>query len=355
MGDLTLDLNVDGSFPFHDINDQYDYGLRIAPRLRYEFTPEVTTIVGPALQIGREDALSDAKVRLFRLTPDPRLFKIPDSDVRLDIPELYAQFKPSSQWQFRIGRNYWDNTIHRRFRDWSYEGFTDGNLADASIHLGLGGDVRFHQPMTKSFPVDLKLSASAALGGKKEGLGLIQGLATFNMFDPNKMPGWVTVLGGTLGYVYYPQDSLPSLLPGIAATDAGGALSPSVYLQQGLGNYFDLSVGYGQFVPVQDSSANGATPLKGRKNFMTGLDFHQQYWGIHANYGRVWRDDLAGFDGTKVEDQFGLSARVMVLGQKSRALNFVVGGIATRSDDKFNIGAYGAFQLSIERLSPTKF
>jgi hypothetical protein len=309
------------------------------------------------LQVGNEAGLSDAKIRFLRLSPDPRLFKIngTDSDLRIDIPELYTQFRPNSQWQIRLGRNYWDNTLHRRFRDWSYEGFTDGNLADPNIHLGVGGDVRFHQPMSKTFPVDLKFSMSGALGGKKEGLALLQGLATFNFFDTDKMPGWVTVLGGTLGYVYYPENSLPSLLPGIAATDAGGGITPSVYLQQGFGEHFDIQAGYGQFVPVQTASGEGLTPLKERKQFSLGADFKQRYWGLHANYARVWRDDLVGVEGTKVEDQFGASARVMIFGDKSRVLNFVLGGLATRSDSQFNIAGYGAFELSIQRFAPGKF
>ena len=355
MGDPTLDLTFEGSFPFHDINEHYDYGLRLSPRFRYEFNDQVSTIVGASMQAGKEGALSDAQVRLFRLTPDPRLFKIPDSDFRLDVPELYAQFRPNSKWQIRLGRNYWDNTLQRRFRDWSYEGFTDGNLADPNIHLGVGGDIRFRQPMTKSFPLDLNLSLSGALGGKKEGLALLQGIATFNMFNPEKMPGWVTAVGGSLGYVYYPEGSLPSLLPGILGTDAGGALTPSVYLQQGLGDYVDVRAGYGQFVPIQDPSGENVTSLKDRKQFSLAADFKQRYWGLHANYARVWRNDLAGFEGTKVEDQFGLSARAMVFGDRSRVLNFVLGGIATRSDDKFNIGAYGAFEISVQRFAPGKF
>ncbi|MFO1463366.1 MAG: hypothetical protein U1F66_06285 [bacterium] len=355
MGDPTLDFSAEGSFPFHTINDDYLYGVRFTPRFRYEFNPKVTTVVGAAVQAGTEEALTDSKVRMLRLTPDPRLFKIPDSDFRLDVPELYAQFQPNSQWQFRLGRNYWDNTLQRRFRDWSYEGFTDGNLADPNIHLGFGGDIRFHQPMSKNFPLDLRLSASGALGGKKEGLALLQGLATFNFFDPNKMPGWVTVLGSSLGYVYYPTDSLPSLLPGIAATDAGGALTPSVYLQQGFGPYFDIQAGYGQFLPIQDSSEPGATPLKGRKQVSVSADFKQRYWGLHANYARVWRDDIAGFNGTKVEDLMGFSARWMVLGDKNRTLNFVLGTFASRSDDKFGVAGYGAFELGIQRFAPGKF
>lgn len=357
MGDPTLDINVEGSFPFHQINDQYDYGFRLSPRFRYEFNDKITTVVGPALQVGNEAGLSDAKIRFLRLSPDPRLFKIEgtDSDLRLDIPELYAQFKPSSQWQFRIGRNYWDNTLQRRFRDWSYEGFADGNLADPNIHLGFGGDIRFHQPMTEKFPLDLKLSLSGALGGKKEGLGLLQGILTFNMFNPDKMPGWVTVLGGSLGYVNYPEGSLPSLLPGIANTDAGGGLAPSVYLQQGFGEHFDIKAGYAEFVPIHEASGNNLTPLKNRKQVSVAADFSQRYWGIHANYARVWRDDLVGVEGTKVEDQFGLSGRVMIFGDKSRVLNFVLGTLATRSDDKFNIAGYGAFELGIQRFAPGKF
>src|SRR5215831_19857412 len=181
MGDLTLDIPAEGSFPFHNIDGHYLGAFRFSPRLRYEASPTVTLVAGPALQIGQEDGLSDAKVRLFRLQPDPRLlghFKAGSEDFRLDVPEVYLQYQPSSQWQFRLGRYYWDNTIQRRFRDWSYEGFTDGNLADAGISVGpIGGDARFQKPWTKSFPVDLKFSASAALGGRKEGLGLIQGLA----------------------------------------------------------------------------------------------------------------------------------------------------------------------------------
>lgn len=357
MGDPTLDLSFEGSFPFHEINNDYIYGLRLAPRFRYEFNDKITTVVGPALQVGNESGLSDAKIRLLRLSPDPRLFKIEgtDSDLRIDIPELYAQFKPSSQWQIRLGRNYWDNTLQRRFRDWSYEGFTDGNLADPNIRLGWGGDVRFHQPMTEKFPVDLRLSLSGAFGGKKEGMGLLQGLLTFNMFNPDKMPGWVTVIGGSLGYVNYPEGSLPALLPGINATDAGGGLTPSAYLQQGFGDHFDIQAGYGQFVPVHAASGEGLTPLKDRKQFSLGADLHWRYWGLHANYARVWRDDLAGFEGTKVEDQFGASARVMIFGDKSRVLNFVLGTLATRSDAQFNIAGYGAFEIGIQRFAPGKF
>jgi len=95
MGDPTLDLSAEGSFPFHDINGDYLYGFRLTPRFRYEFNDKVTTVVSPAMQAGNEDGLSDAKLRLFRLSPDPRLFKIPDSDFRLDVPELYAQFQPN--------------------------------------------------------------------------------------------------------------------------------------------------------------------------------------------------------------------------------------------------------------------
>lgn len=360
MGDITLDFSAEGVFPFHLIDDSYAWGLRFTPRVNYQFTPQLSLHGSPTVQFGHEDALTDAKVPLFRLNPDRRLMvhgTVNDNDVRFDVPELYLKYHPSRNWQFRLGRYYWDNTIQRIMRDWiNVEGFNNGNLADPQISVGpIGGDIRFRKPWTESFPVDLKFSASGGLGGRQEALGLIQGLATFSFFDKFDMPGWVTSVGASLGYVHYPEGSLPALLPGINPLDAGDALTPSVLLQQGLGEMFDLRVGYGRFVPIVDPGENLA-PLKMRQSVNASLDFHQRYWGIEANYGRVWRDDLANYQGTKIEDQFGLSGRWMVMGDKNRGiLNFVVGGLLTHSDGNFGGAAYGAFELGFQGMDPTKF
>ena len=246
MSNLTLDLNAEGVFPFHNIEDgQYLYGWQATPRANYQATNELSLHVSPTFQMGREDALSDAKVRLFRLNPDRRLLLVHHagaSDIRFDVPEIYLKIQPSPAWQIRLGRYYWDNTIQRIMRDWNnYEGFNDGNLADPQIAVGaFGGDVRVRKPWTEDFPIDLKASLSGGVGGRKEGLGLVQGLATFSLFDKYEMPGWVTSIGASLGYVYYPRESLPALLPGIDSNAAGGAVAPSILLQQGLGEMLSL-------------------------------------------------------------------------------------------------------------------
>src|SRR5262249_33502519 len=159
----------------------------------------------------------------------------------------------------------------------------------------------------------------------------------------------------SLGFAYYPEGALPALLQGIPANAAGGALSPSVYLQQGIGESFDVQAGYAKFIPVLDPNSSSLTPLKSRQALNVSADFHRRHWGIRANYGRVWRDDLEGVTGTKVEDQFGLAGRWMVLGDKSRVLNLILGGLLTRSDDKIGGGAYAAFEISANKIAPSKF
>lgn len=364
MGDITLDFSAEGVFPFHLTDDKYLWGLRFTPRTNIQFDPKLSLHLSPTVQFGSEDALTDAKLPLFRLNPDRRLL-VHDTvtvdgnsrDMRVDIPEVYLKYHFSPNWQLRVGRYYWDNTIQRIMRDWiNVEGFNNGNLADPQISVGpIGGDLRFRKPWTENFPVDLKFSLGGGVGGRKEALGLAQGLATFSFFDKFDMPGWVTSVGASLGYVHYPQGSLPALLPGTDPLAAGDALAPSVLLQQGLGEMFDLRVGYGYFAPVVDPD-DGLRPLKPRHALNASLDFHQRYWGIEANYGRVWREDLVDYPGTKVEDQFGLSGRWMALGDKNRGIiNLVVGGLFTRSDEKLGWAAYGAFEFGFQGLDPTKF
>ncbi|HKY63722.1 MAG TPA: hypothetical protein VJR29_09910 [bacterium] len=361
MGDITLDFSAEGIFPFHLIDDSYHWGLRFTPRVNWQFTPTLSLHTSPTVQFGHENALTDAKLPLFRLNPDRRLLvhdTVNGNDLRVDIPEVYLKIHPSPNWQLRLGRYYWDNTIQRIMRDWiNSEGFNNGNLADPQISVGpLGGDLRFRKPWTEKVPVDLKFSLAGGMGGRKEALGLLQGLATFSFLDKFDHPGWATSIGASLGYVHYPEGSLPALYPGVDPLAAGGALAPSVLLQQGLGEMFDLRVGYGYFAPVNSLDDPNLRPLKPRHALNTSLDYHNRYFGVEANYGRAWREDLFEYEGTKVEDQFGLSGRWMAMGDKNRGLvNFVLGGLLTRSDEKLGWAAYGAFEFGFQGLDPTKF
>jgi len=353
MGKLTLDVPVEGIVPLNPVEAMnFPWAFRLSPKGEILLNPHLKLVLGPALQMGGKDATTDSGLRFFRLLPDPRLqlgnFSTANSEFRLDVPEAYIAIAPNKNWQIRVGRNYWDNTLQRRFRDWSAEGFTDGNIADAGISLGFGGDVRFSKPWTKSFPVDLQLSASAAVGANREALGLVQGLATFSLFP--KSPDSVTVVGGSLSVANYPGGSLPKLLPGIPENMAGSALSASAYLQQGIGSKLDIQVGYGDFIPIREPNDANLTALKGRQGLSIAADLHGRLWGLHANYGRVWRDDLA-LSNTRVhEDILGLSGRWMVLGDQNRVLNLTLGGTTALGPDHTRWSLFVGVELSLRKI-----
>jgi len=352
MGKLTLDVPVEGLIPFNPVEAlNFPWAFRLSPRGEFQLHPKIQLVLGPALQMGGKDAVTDTGTRFFRLLPDPRLlgsFTTANSDFRLDVPEAYFAFSPNKNWQIRLGRNYWDNTLQRRFRDWAMEGFTDGNIADPIISLGAGGDVRYSKPWTKELPVDLKLSGSAAVGGRGEALGLIQGLATFLLF-PNS-PDSVTVLGGSAGVVHYPRGALPKILPLVPDNMAGDGLSVSGYLQQGIGPNFDFQVGYGDFIPLRAPSDPTLTPLKGRQGLSVAADFHKKYWGIHANYGHILREDLATGDGRGQEDIVGLSGRWMVFGDQNRVLNLTLGSTAAFGQEHTRWSIFGGIELSLRKI-----
>ncbi len=346
MGNLTLDLRLEGIFPFHKItSDQYSLASRFTPRLNWEILPQLSIVASPTLQTGTTGPLTNSGTRFFRLQPDPRLvlsrYVKGNAELRTDIQEAYVRWEPNQTLQLRVGRDFWDTTVQSRFRNWSYAGFTDANIADAWISLGVGGEIRFHKPYTAQFPFDLKLFGSGAYGGRGETLGLFQGIATF--LASNKYPDWVTVLGSSFGYAHYPQGSLSQLYPGVSSQAQGHGISPSVYLQQGIGKYIDLQVGYGSFISF-DSLLNE------RRGLTVGADFHQNYWGLHANYGRIWRNDLEGITSTRVEDLLEVSGRWMVFGQKNRILNLTLGGILASGVPPIRFGIFTGLEVNVERL-----
>lgn len=352
MGSLTLDFPVEGVFPFHNIDDSYAWGLRVSPRLKWHASDKLTLVVGPAFQAGREDAYTGTGLRFFRYQPDPRLvlgtFRPGEQEIRLDIPEAYLQFRLADRWQVRVGRYYWDNTVQKRMRDWSLDGFTDGNIGDSPISLGGGGDVRYFKPWTEKVPVDVKLSASAAVGSRGEALGLMQGLATF--LPVSKYPNSPTVIGASAAYAHYPEGSLPPLLPGIADNAAGDGVSMSAYLQQGLGPDLDVRAGYGAFLPTRGSNEAGTVPLGRRSGLTVSADYHKRYWGLHLNYGRIWRDDLAGSTGTVKEDIIGFSARWMLLGDENRSVNLMAGSTLAFGEDRLRYGVFGGLEINLQNI-----
>ena len=353
VGSLLLDFPIDGVFPFHSIdNDSYIYGARFSPRLKYDANPEFRLVVSPAFQMGSANGLTATGLRYFRDQPDTRLalghFNPGNQDIRLDIPEAYLQFRPSNNVQIRIGRNYWDNTLQRRMRDWSFEGFTDGNIGDAPISLGAGGDVRLTKKWQRAIPARVDLSASGAVGARKEALGLVQGIVTF--LPVESAPDSVTVIGGSLGYSHYPQGALAELLPGVSANAAGDGISGSLYLQQGFGRSFDLRVGYGAFIPTSMGSETNAVPLGERRGLTVTADYQQRYWGVHATYGKVWRNDLENRPGTQTEDLFGVSGRFMLLGEKNRNINLSLGTTFAKSADQFRFGVFAGLEIALQDI-----
>lgn len=355
MGKLSLDIPFEGVFPFHNIEDDaYFWGLRFSPRAHYKLSTNWKLTAGPAFQFGREDAFTATKLRFFRVQPDPRLqlahLNLGSTEFRFDVPEAFLQYRINPRWQLRFGRNYWDNTIQRRFRDWSNEGVADGNIGDAPISLGAGGDVRYFKPWTRDVPVDLKLSGSIAVGSKGEALGLVQGLASF--LPVSSSPDSVTVLGASLGYAHYPAGALPALLPGIPQNAEGDGVSVGGYLQQGLGANLDLQVGYSAFLPTVGPDDPARSPLKKRSGLNVSADYHRHYWGIHAQYGKVWRDDLAGATGTKTEDILGLAGRWMVMGDKNRNVNLTLGATTAFSEDQIRWGVFGGVEINVQGIHP---
>ncbi len=353
MGGLLLDFPIEGVFPFHPVEDDgYLYGFRLSPRVKYDANKKFRLVVSPAFQMGREDAITGAGLRYFRYQPDPRLtlghFRPGSQEMRLDVPEAYLQFRPSSKWQVRLGRNYWDNTMQKRMRDWSFEGFTDGNIGDSPISLGAGGDLRYSKPYTRESPVDLKISLSGGIGARREAIGLIQGLATF--LPRKKSPNSPMVVGASLSYAHYPEGALAALLPGVPENAAGGGISGSLYLQQGIGQNLDLRVGYARFVPTTDPTGTGQVPLGGRSGLTVTADYHKRYWGLHLTYGKVWRDDLAGVEGTRTEDLFGVAGRWMALGDKNRNINLTLGTTFVRGQEDFRYAIFGGLEIALQDI-----
>jgi hypothetical protein len=358
MGNLTLDLPIEGVLPFHRLEDPssnrspYAWATRVSPRLHWDIHPKLSVVLSPTLQASAISPLTGNQLRFFRLHPDPRLtlsrYVHDNSELRTDIQEAYLHFKPYDRLHFKLGRNYWDNTLQRRFRTWSYAGFTDGNIADNQISLGVGGEIRFFKSFTKKLPFKMVVAASGGYGGRGEAFGLVQGLATF--LPIKKFNNSVTVLGGSVGYANYPKKSYAALYAGASHQVHGSGISPGVYLQQGIGAYFDIQIGYGAFLPYIGISPTNPISLSGRQGVTISADFFQKYWGLHANYGRIWRRDLEGVSQTQIENLLEVSGRWMVFGNHNRILNLTLGGILSTGVAPIRYGIFSGIEINIQNF-----
>ncbi|HCU25785.1 MAG TPA: hypothetical protein DF383_12275 [Deltaproteobacteria bacterium] len=356
MGDSLLDIDLKLS-PFYTAEHGFSFSSRLALKWNPPLSERWKLVVGPELQEGREENLSATKVRLSSLQPDPRLPGHLEAKGGTDFRfggEAYFSYLPSKRWEMRLGISPWDDTIQVALGHWSYQGFNDGNLADPKITLGPGGELRFHQEGTKNFPADLKLFTRVAWGGHGEALAAVDGRLSFGLFDKFKRAGWESTLGAGLG-LFYPEGTLHSLLPGADPKTAGNALTPNIYLKQGITRDFEFQAGYGAFLPLSPSNDARLSDLRRRQAFNASADFRfNRDWAIHGQYGHVWRNDLDGVEGTQSEDHLGLSLRWMVTALESRAVNVSAGVTATHHNGQWEPGAYTALEISLKKFAHKK-